>query len=161
MYIDAIGFVIFVYQMVFFHCIRFHCVSEYISPLLRLNLHVFCIEVHVATFNVCFLYRSYSHLLALIYVSCTYVFIIEYQKIGHFFILMSQVNVELQIIQAILGYWYVEVKITKAIFLLNPFSLFHLSNTNILMIFTVVVFSYVYMKHLLLHQNCLKIVLQN
>lgn len=64
MYINTIGFVIFLYQVVFFHCIRFDSVSGYISPLLRLNLQVFCIGVHVVSFSVCFLCRGYSHLLA-------------------------------------------------------------------------------------------------
>lgn len=75
-YIDAIGFVIFVYQVIFFHCIRFDSVSGYISPFPHLSLHVFCVGVHVATFSVCFLCYGYSHLLALNICSCTYVFII-------------------------------------------------------------------------------------
>lgn len=65
MYIDAIGFVIFVYQVVFFYCIRFDSVSGYISPLFRLSLPVFCVGVHVAIFSVCFLCHDYSHFLAL------------------------------------------------------------------------------------------------
>lgn len=76
MYIDAIGFVIFVYQVVFFHCIRFDSVSGYISPLPRFSLHIFCVWVHVATFSVCFLCYGYLHLLALNICPCTYVFVI-------------------------------------------------------------------------------------
>lgn len=71
MYIDAIGFVIFVYQVVFFYCIRFDSVSGYISPLFRLSLPVFCVGVHVAIFSVCFLCHGYSHFLALNICSCT------------------------------------------------------------------------------------------